>query len=291
MLKTKNAHYFEITIFIIISLSFSFTNETKKNFINFGRAIDKGMISASVSGLGGHSGECIKVDLLSAFLKDTIVRIEPGWIFESADTNIQDILIVKEKTIPVMAKESASVKGYGFCCQASKRSPFEKAVFNTGRKADTIVVKLAEHLNAHDYSPGVMQHAIWVLTDSHDLSSVHSENKEEQRKLHKFMSVLLDIDIPWYTIAYTEDTSVVFSDKPEALQGEIEYEIWNNTLVSLVIRYENRQVVSIIFEKKPHNPGKYTKQLNIDVRKFPKGQYSIHLITEESELLRKKFEL
>ena len=279
---------------LCLLLSFSFNRDAtdNKKYISIQRHVDEGRLKAQITGLGGYQKDCIEF-LLENNTPDSLwIQLEPGRRLVSEDTLIQDILIVKEENILLAAHEKKHLKGYGFCCQSSKRSPGNGSKFNTGYMAPAGWIELAKVINANKFPASSVQHAIWVLSNNHPISSIHATNMENIKVLRETVAGIKGIELPWYTLTFVKDTAQLFSGRPEMLFGKIDYYIRNNTVVTINIRDKRGRIVKSLTKGKTANPGKYTYDLKLNVKAWPKGEYNLYIYEDFSNLnKRKKFVL
>ncbi|PKP19512.1 MAG: hypothetical protein CVU05_11165, partial [Bacteroidetes bacterium HGW-Bacteroidetes-21] len=151
-----------IFAFLLVFLVSFTTSEDKK--LTLENALKTNMMMASVRGLGGYQGFCVEISATNTTDHDTTFWVEPGRRFESADTNVQDILLVKEIPLYVKAGQTVKVPLYGFCCQATCGAPKTDEVFSNGKMADSNLVRLARFLAKNTYDDDVMQHAVWIVS-------------------------------------------------------------------------------------------------------------------------------
>lgn len=286
---------------LAVSLIFLFTGfnapkTDQDDRLTLGKGVTSGMFKVSLKGKGGHTGECILMNIVNVSSIDTTIYIEAGRRLKSIDSTVQDILIVKEMPLMVRAGEEKEINLFGFCCQASNHSPSTDEAFEIGQMADNGLVKLAEFLSVNSYDLGVMQNAVWVISDNHPLASVGSSNankRKEIRKLHNTLAAIknLPIDFSWYSLTYKTDTARLFSGIADSLYGDIDYSLWKNTAASLLVTDDKGHVVHRIFVNKVHDPNTYTFEIKMSVDGWPKGKYFLRLVADNQKKLEREFEL
>jgi len=284
-------------VFFISFIAVSpFSKTEAKKYLSIEEAMKNKIVEARIIGKGGHTGECITLDIQSLVDYDTLIRIEPGRRLVSDDTLLQDILIIKEIQLFLAAKEKKLINLFGFCCQATNHSPYGGAKFNVGYMPDSSFIKLAMFLSASNLPLDVMQNAVWVLSNDHALNSIHNDNDADRPKMKELYQLIaglkgLEIKFPWYTLKYKQDTATLFSNKPTKLFGEIEYYLSNPANVDLVVRDSRNNFVANLFVNRPQNPNNYTYRFTLDVAKYPKGKYYVILYVDNQLRVRKEFEL
>jgi len=271
-------------------------NVEPKKFISIEKAISEHLVEARISGLGGYQGECIELDIKSKCAKDTIIRIEPGRRLVAQDSTLQDILIIKEIQLFLASGERKQVNIFGFCCQATDHAPGHNSVFDVGFMADTSFILLSEFLGKTNLPLGVMQSAVWVLSNNHSLNSIANDNEKDKPAMKELFILLAKIKkinyvFPWYSLKYKQDTTQLFSNRPVKFFGEFEYSISNPSNVDLVIRTSQNQFVKNIFANRPHHPDNYVQRFSFDVADWPKGKYYMILYVDNQQKIKREFEL
>lgn len=269
-------------------------DEDKKLLLS--EALEKNFVKTEVSGLGGHSGFCVEISATNQSSIDTTFWIEAGRRLESADSTIQDILIVKEVPLYVRAGETKKVPVYGFCCQATNGGPKQGEVFRPGKMADEKLTAIAQFLNQHNYDETVCQSAVWIVSNGHSLASITAdtpEKRKEVKPLQTFLAKLMGLSEKhsWYSLSFTPDTTRLFSGHADSLWGDYEFEMWTNGLVRIIINDEKNNVVRRLVIDKPYNPGKYSHEIKLKVTDWPKGKYYVRLYTDNQRKVEREFEL
>lgn len=281
-------------LFTLISLIFLQTihAENITKFISIEKHINNNNISTSITGIGGYTEECLNFEIKNLKIDTLFILLEPGRRIVSADSTIQDILILKEVKITLPPLASIIVKGYGFCCQSSNSAPRFGSKFNIGFMAPKTWITFANFIDANNFTPDAIQNAVWVLSNNHPISSIHNDKPELVLELRKVVAKIKKQELPWYSLTFEKDTSNLFSNKPERIFGKIDYYIKHNTIVSINIRDDKGNVITTLIEKLALNPGEYYYKLNFPVSNLKKGEYSINVIENFSNInTTKKFKL
>lgn len=295
---SKKIFFIPATMVLFVVLAFSYSIKDKpdnEKSLSIEKAINEGVVSAKFKGAGTYSGESVELEIKNLLSVDTLIRIEAGRRLTSDDTTLQDILIVKELELFLAANEIKRLKLFGFCCQAHNGAPGYTG-FKAGYMEDSAFVVLANYLAQSNLPTDVMQSAIWVMSDKHSLSSIHSDNekdKEKVKNLYKLISALKGIDyvFPWYTLKYKTDTARVFSGRPSRMFAEVDYYLGNNSSVDLFIKDANDILVKKMFVNRPHHRGEYTYRFTLDVANMPQGKYYLRLYADNQLKMEKVFEL
>ncbi len=280
---------------IIINLSFSFSEATivkKSKFISIENHLKSGNITLKINSKGKYSGESIKMQIKNIKPDTLYILAEPGRRLISYDSTFQDILILKkyEIVLPPLAYTEISV--YGFCCQSSNAAPKLNSKFNIGFMAPKPWIKLAEFVDKNNFPDYAVQNAVWVLSDNHPISSIHNEKPDIVYPLKKLVAELTNQELPWYSLTFKQDTSVLFTGIPEKIYGQFSYTLKHNTVISINIRNSDGTVITNLIDRIAKGPGTYTYYLKLPVINWQKGDYSVYVIENYSNVNTvKKFKL
>jgi hypothetical protein len=151
-------------------------------------------------------------------------------------------------------------------------------------------------LSDANYPKHVSQHAIWVLSNDHQINSVTNENEadfEKMQKLYKYLAKIKGIkyEFPWYTVTYKVDTARVFTNIPEKVIGKITYSLPHNSEVDIVVRSIDNQQVAVLASDMIQNPSTYDYRFTLDVSRFKKGKYILLVVANNQQILKKEFEI
>lgn len=284
---------YKLLIIVSVIFLFSLTSLTKDSppsdeFISIEELSKRGLLGVNISGLGGYQEDCIEFDLQNKTSDTLLVYIEAGRRLTSVDTTIQDIFLVKNKKFKIFPKLRKKIKGYGFCCQSNKAAPYEKSVFNIGYLSPDNWILLAEVIDKNNFPVQSIQHAVWVLSDNHEFSSVTAKDLSSIQDLRKTIAEIKGIKIPWYTLSYQTDTTMLFSNRPETISGNYNYYVKNNSVITISIKDKKGQIIKKIVDAESKGPGEYRFDLNMNILKWKKGEYAVYIYQDYSKLISKK---
>lgn len=234
-MKTPKPVYLRLltlTLFSILTVNLSFANPGRSQRTPIGALFKQGLIAVSISGLGGYQEECVAFTLKNTSGQFVNGFIEPGRRLKSHNGGEQDIFIVKETAFVLAPGETKTINGIGFCCQSSNASPSERSGFDLGKMENENWLALSEMVNSGDYPSSAIQHAVWVLSDGHDIRSIPAYGDANTAQLRQGVADILGIEIPWYSILYAEDTSAIFSGIPSRFFAEIEFTVPHRVMLS-----------------------------------------------------------
>jgi hypothetical protein len=256
------------------------------------KLIETGKVKALFRSSGGHQEYCIEMKVKNISDQALTVEIEPGRRLVADTVSDQDMLIVKDQTIALAAGQTFIAKLYAFCCQKKDRSPAKGHSFKVGTMASAALVKLAQFISKKNFSTSAVQNAIWVLSDKHNLSSVHEGDRQENAELRALTAELAGIKMPWYYISYKDVPGMVFSDKASTLSGKIDYTLTSATSVTVIVKNTNGMIIRTLLENKAQNPGRQIVPLSFPVSGLSKGKYQILVLDDDINLIHsREFEL
>ena len=278
-----------ITIIVIILLSAFSKTTVEPEFISIEDLATTSQLSVTVTGKGGYKGNCVNFEIKNLTANSLRIWIEPGRRLVSIDSNLQDIFIVKKQLILLASNETKNLSGFGFCCQSSNSSPSKGSEFTLGYMAPKEWVELAEFIDVNDFPNSAVQSAVWSLSNNHQTASITGNTPESVRLLREAVAKIKNEPIPWYYLTYEQDTSQVFSNKPQHLSGTFNYELTSNTVVTIHITNENGKLKKVLTTEMPKQKGKYELMLNQTVKGWNKGKYFVR-IYEGNHTLNTKME-
>jgi len=288
MSKQLNRYIFTPLLLLFIA----FNASAKKDTVAISKAFLKKIIKLDIKGKGGYQGECLSMKIKNNSADSILIFIEAGWRFDSSDSTMQDILVVKDQYLPLAKKQEKTFGVEGFCCQAHNKAPAEKSKFAIGDSSKGQLRTIAKYLNKVKVSISNIQNAIWVMSDNNDLSSVEDENTEPSKKLREFIAKLKGIEVPFYSTSYKNEPGSVFSGKPKNITAKLAYSINNDlALVMANIRDEAGTIVKSFIIQKGAMRGEYTFDMDWDVSNMTKGKYTVRIYENQRELLKQVIKL
>lgn len=282
-------------LLLITPILFSLSGDVpspKDKFISIEKWIKNNKLKSLIKGLGGHQGDCIKMDLKNLSSDTLYVLLEPGRRLVSEDSTLQDILVVKSQYIVLVPFASETITAYGFCCESTMHSPSKDSDFDIGYMEKPSWIRLANLIDTNSFPSDAVQSAIWVLSNNHDISSISDQNQKTVQLLKKTVANILGIQMSWYELTYVNDTSTLFSNKPETMWATVDYYVKNNTIITMNIRDKSGKIMTTLIKESSKGPGTYSYNLELKVKDWPKGEYTLSIYEDYSNLnLKKVFKL
>lgn len=247
-------------------------------------------IDASIRGLGGYSGDCMQIAVKNNSPDSTFVWIEGGRRLASEDESEQDIFIAKSAALALAPGQVDSVTVFGFCCQAKNHAPKRNSKFSIGAMAPLAWVVLARFIEKNEFPKGVIQKAVWVMSDDHDLGTIHHEDKNLIAPLKKQLAKLKGIPIPWYSFTYTEslDGESAFSGQEDSIFGDIPFSVNSHCPITAVIKNKYGENMAFPVRTKLFGPGDYVLKLKQKVLGWEPGAYVLWIMQDYSGAITRR---
>jgi hypothetical protein len=255
------------------------------------KAIKDGFVKSDVKSLGGYSGDCLTLTLKNLKSVPISILIPSGTIFEAADPEVQNLIVVKERLIVLKSNESKSTVLIGFCSNAPKKSPPVGIVYKPIDSASQNLKKISEYLNKSEFSEHAVQSAIWCVTDGNYLSEVYDENPEKSKDLRTEISKITGQPLVWYN-THTDRTisqNGYINNLPVSVSGEISIKITEGgKLIQEVINKEGK-VMYKAKDMEISSAGNITYNFQLTVEGWEKGKYFVKASLNGKVLLKQEF--
>ncbi len=284
-----------LAIIALLSLSFGFPankNPNNTTYYSIEKLIDSGIIDTKISALGGHTGNSIQFEITNLSSDTQFIEIEKGRRLLSIDTSTQDMLILKPILFVLLPNSKTTTTGFAFCCQSSNSSPHKSEEFEIGNVNNPLFTKLADLLEKDSFSNSVIQDAVWAISNGHVLAGIDSYLDSKNLELKRGVSLLLGRELPWYSIFYEQKSDRVFSNIPISVKAKIELYLKHNTSIDCVVRNDQGLIERTLLSNSYQPTGKLPLNLEMNVKGWKKGKYTVEIYKEQNNLLWKNsFEL
>jgi hypothetical protein len=283
----KHLPFFLLLGLIALS-SFTHPNPKVKTY-ELQKAIDEGLVELlSIEHLGKKQLK-IRIKNLNK-RKDFKVHFKTGLQFASQDTSLQDQIIVQGRSVLVRAAKSVSPTFTSYCTQASNISPGSGSVFSLKKEADGKLMELASFLSKKRDMDYMIQQAVWVVSDEHDLRGLHHEDSREALEIQEFVSKLTGKPLPEYTIRYKEalEGQQAFTREAVMVVGLHRYQLAEDGYFSCRIYNEAGELVQEVFENMLQKKGNVRFNFKLKAWNLPKGKY-VSRVFKDGELFEEKW--
>ncbi len=280
----KQMILFALVVSLFSGFSFKQPVPEKEKYKALENYLKQGSITAKLTALGGHSENCMFIELKNQSKDTVFLFLEPGRRLLASDTTLQDILIVKRQEVILLPLAEKKINGYGFCCESTNGSPAKGRAYSIGYMAPASWVKLAEFISSNKFPAEALQSAVWVMSNDLDISAVHATDERTILPLRKKLAEIKGVEVPWYSKTYEKDPNKVFSGRTEYILGSIQYNLKNNSIVSIVVRDKWGTIAKTLVEEAAKGPGPQVYDLDLNVKGWGKGEYTITIMQDYSNV-------
>jgi len=258
---------------ILLSLSFTFPKGKVVTY-NLTEALEKGVAEIGDIEISGERKLKIRVKNLSS-RKDIRIKFTPGLQFASQDTSEQDQVLIRGGNYLVRAGRHIAPSFPTFCTQSNYLGAGEGSMFALKTSGNDQLLALAEYLNTHRYLGDAAQHAVWVITNDHDLRGLHLDDKSKALQLQSFVAELTGKPLPAYTVRYrrVQERRVAFAAEAITIHGIHKYDLQEDAYLSCTIYNEKGEAVQKLFEQMHQRAGHNKIDFTFEARDLPKGKY------------------
>ena len=155
------------------------------------------------------------------------------------------------------------------------------------------MVLLRYILNVNSFNQTTEQTAVWAISDNRVTASITEINDSIALPLRQMVASIKREPIPWYKLLtknFQYSTGQI-SNYPISLRGKLEYSNEKLNYATLII-VNNKGIWTGQIKSFWLDPSiKNELDLNVSLKGFAKGKYSIQLITNEKQLASKDFEI
>ena len=244
--------------------------------------IDAGLIQLEPKGTGVHEGESVEVLIKNTCSSTFSSSIPVGWIFISETPEVQDLLVVREELFTLGAGAKKTILCKAFCCESSGSSPTVDEPYSVGRMADPELVAVAMAAAEGEFDDFAIQHAVWVISDDHDISSMGAMDSTATDSLRLRVSDISGQAPPLYTLSYAEGGEGVCSGRPEWISRKIHFHVPSGATVTIVAIAQNRKILEVLYDHEQLEPGEHDLDVHLNVLDWPDGQYAIRAHVENA---------
>ena len=233
------------------------------------------LIDVKPVGLGGHSGESVRVTVRNLSSSAVSTSIPVGWVFTSQVAEVQDLIVTREEVLAIAGGASRTVTCRAFCCEASGTGPDVGEIYRAGRPANAKLQAVAQAIARGAYTDDMAQSAVWVLSDNNDIASLGAMDSTVYDTLRLAVSRLSGQPAPLYSARYAEGEGRVCSQRPTSIHRRLRYTTMGTAFTAVVLD-RSGHVVHIFNNATPLEAGTHTLNFELDVNNWPPGTYAIH---------------
>ena len=247
-------------------------------------AIQAAVISSKFKGNNQSSGQAIIGTLTNLRQEETRIEVNAGISFSNSE--VQDILITEPQIIVLNPGETKDVYFSGYCMEPLGLVPETTSLFELSNH-DEIYGELISKLNEKEYDSGLVQEAIWAISDDFPLYGIYEEEDPGSALLLAEVAQILGREVPKYTVAFDQDYNQPFQAKPVKVQGEFKYKVEQASKFSLAVYLPNGELFVTYFEDQLMRPASYIHGFSLELQGYPSGIYTFKLL-EGNQAIREQ---
>lgn len=241
--------------------------------------VNSGKVSVSCINKGGYQGNCMQMIVHNHTADSIRGYVEPGRRLNSINDSEQDILVVKAAQIRLKSHEKDTIEINGFCCQSGKSGPSKNALYTIGSLAPAAWVFIANLINLNQFPNDAIQHAVWVLSDNHDIRSIPAYSNPAMDQLRYAVADILDIEIPWYSFRYKQDQNDLFTGIKTHFFAEVKFYIPQRALMNAQITRPNGEII-YTGEHQYFSAGDQKISISFPITDWEDGEYDFYLLED-----------
>ena len=263
----------------VISISATVFSFDPGRFTSIEKLMNAGIITADLESPGGDSSLNIIITMTNNSPDSAHVWVEAGRRLESVDPGEQDILVVGNEQVGLAPGETTEVQVDGFCCQSKNAGPKKKSMFRIGAMAAAAWVFLANIIDRNHFPKKSVQHAVWCLSNDHDIRTIPVFRGKPTIKLRQAVADIKEVPLPWYSFGYKDDPEQLFSGEKESIVAEVLFEAPRRAMMTGQIKNSAGQIV---YQSPSYHAsrGENIYFLEADIRGWPDGSYDFYLMED-----------
>ena len=277
----------------MISCCMAFNALALNTHMSLKRALATKTVSLSAVSNGGWRGKSIKLALTNNTAKELTIDVDPGLIFVPDDTTYQDLVLLGGETLAVGPSSRIETDLQTLCGKSYAKTPWPRLQYRYNKQGDSNMVKTLKYANTNNIPPEVTQHAVWMFTCGHCLSTVYSsEYPRMSEDLVQYIASVKKMKVPLYF------TSSQLQNRPgqyPVIAGREKTYVnmhWKADdgyrHMRLYILKENGEPYREIEAGRIIDKYGYTVQVEFDAQRDPKGKYIVMLRDDADKIWDQK---
>lgn len=285
-------------LFIIISIAQSIAGNT----ITLSEAIQRNLVHCNITGNDSsvHYIRPLLLDIQNTSDAAIDISIENGRKFMASDEHTQNLVVTKAELLTLRPKERKRYSVYSMCIQAHNMAPRGEVKYHIGDMADEKMSQLTTLIEKNNYHNIAGQHAMWVLTDDYNLSTICCSDSTTVLNLLNLTSRLsgkkIDFKPDFYS--YTPDVPSapavphhVDTVTESEIHAEFSFKIPKPSTVQIAMFNKDNIVVKELLFNPSVTPGFHTFEYKYDATAFKEPYYYFKLIIDGDVKINKKMSM
>lgn len=238
-------------------------------------------VHLSPTGTGIYAGESIRVEVRNTSGKPLRASIPPGWVFNSVNEQVQDLIVVREEVFVLAPGASRMITCRAFCTQGNLRGPRDGEPYAPGSLGAPRLVELAQAVDRAPYDDALVQSAVWTLSNGYSIAGMGALDSTAADTLRYVVSRLCGQPPPRYRMHFLSDGESVCTGRPEMIERRFSIAVDVPSQLSAVVLDRQGRVRYVFEDHALIGPGVHVRQFHLPVADWPDGQYAIHVWTTD----------
>ena len=282
---------YRLLIFCLF-FAFSPTFAQKKNHktperevLDLAEALAKNFAAVEAVGLGGHSGESIKLTVRNTGAKTLRLKTPQGQLMEPANPAEQTLVVAETQWVTVAPGKAAELLLKTFCTQAGDLSPNVNAVFAVGAMAPEAVCSLLKFLSEQGKTDSPeAQSAVWCVTNRRSVANIGD------KPLAQFVANLVGKNTPAYTIR--RKTEIIRPGqradlgKAMLVEGNYIYTLERTEQLYMALHDGDGKFLKQISKVETMTAGEHHSGFHLEVYNIPPGKYIVRVQTKKGKIIK-----
>lgn len=239
----------------------------------------------SFNGTGKSSGDVIQAALENTGMKKLEVEIPAGYVFENPDS--QDMLITQPHILALAPNEKKVIKVKGYCTEPFESVPSEDQEFTFAMGTET-EQQLVDYMQGKNFSRDLVQEAVWSLSEDFPLYGIYEADDQNSDALLEAVADILGEEVPDYSVEFDQAENQPFEDQVSTAHLTFEYELEKHVTLDFIVYDPSGEIVFVIFENRTMSPAKYSQNLDLTLTNYPRGMYTVALLSNNEPLEQKE---
>jgi hypothetical protein len=279
------------TLSVLLILSTAFTCTATVQRMGLKAAMDKGLVKLNaVSNGQSYKAKALQLQITNTSKDALQITVDPALVFRPSDTGYQDLVLPGQEMLALAPNGASSLTVQTFCGKAHASAPGRDLKYSFIKQGDSSMIKVLTFIRKNNLYTSLGQHAVWVLTDHHDLESIFDpENPKVSSDLLALLVKLTGRRVPDYFKLYKLDTVAgqpVFQKRILKIVTNLEWQLPDATPVTLGIFNATGDLVQGVLDEPAMGRGKYRMMVQFEAENAPPGKYYVRL--KERDQLKKE---
>lgn len=239
-------------------------------------------LAISATGTGTYAGEALWVAVRNTSGTSLRTRIPAGWVFQSVQEDVQDLLVVRSEDIVLTPGAERKVLCRVMCTQGPLNGPSEEERYRPGAWGSPALVAVAQAIEAGPYDDHLAQAAVWTISNGYSIAGMGALEGNESDTLRMVTSRLSGQPPPRYGVDFERGERGVCMGRPLVVRRQFTLESGAGAMLSVVVLDAQGRVVKVLEDRRPLEPGRHAMLFEVGVEDWPPGRYAIHARTDQA---------